>query len=247
MLAASAGTPGVGWNLVIGLELAAGVCFAQDHILAEAARTTETNGTAANAASPADLEFHSRYPRYKIVAGDVFDVSFELNPEFNQTVSVQPDGFISLRGVGDVPVTGQTVPQITETIRGAYGKILNAPMVSVVLKDFQKPYFVADGQVGHPGKYDLRGDVTLTQAIAMAGGFTDTSKHSKVLLYRKGSQGWYPAEIFDVKKMQKHGNLKEDPELHAGDMLFVPKNAFSKYRAFLPGSSMGAFVPLTLP
>ena len=118
--------------LVIGFELAAGVCFAQDHILAEAARTTETNGTAANAASPADQEFHSRYPRYKIEAGDVFDVSFELNPEFNPTVSVQPDGFISLRGVGDVPVTGQTVPQITETVRVAYGKILNAPMVSVV-------------------------------------------------------------------------------------------------------------------
>ncbi len=234
--------------LLMGFELAAGVVFAQDHILAEAARTTEeANAATANAASPADKDFHSRYPRYKIEEGDAFDVSFELNPEFNQTVSVQPDGYISMRGVGDIMVKGQTVPQVTETIRTTYGKILNTPLVSVVLKDFQKPYFVADGQVGHPGKYDLRGDVTLTQAIAMAGGFLDTAKHSRVLLYRRAALGWYPAEMFDVKKMQKQGNLKEDPTLHAGDMLYVPKNTFSKYRAFLPGSSMGAFVPLQMP
>ncbi len=178
--------------LLVGFQIAAGIAFAQDHILAEAARTEETNGTATASAPAADKEFHSRFPRYKIEAGDSFDVSFELNPEFNQTVSVQPDGFISLRAVGDVQVAGQNVPEVTATIKNAYGKILNQPIVSVILKDFQKPYFIADGQVGH-------------------------------------------------------GNLKEDPELHAGDMLYVPKNTFSKYRAFLPGSSMGAFVPLQMP
>ena len=234
-------------GVVAVLLLAAGAAFAQDHILAEAARTEETHATGASAASPTDKDFRSRFPRYKIEAGDSFDVSFELNPEFDQTVSVQPDGFISLRSVGDIQVAGQTVPEVTETIKNAYGKIMNAPIVSVVLKDFQKPYFVADGQVGHPGKYDLRGEVTLTEAIAMAGGFLETAKHSKVLLYRKAGQGWYAAEVFDIKKMEKRGNLKEDPQLHAGDMLFVPKNTFSKYKAYLPGSSMGAFVPLTLP
>ena len=234
--------------LLVGFQAAAGVAFAQDHILAEAARTEETHAGGATAATPAsDKDFHARYPRYKIEAGDSFDVSFELNPEFNQTVSVQPDGFISLRGVGDVQVAGQTVPEVTETIKTTYSKILNAPMVSVILKDFQKPYFVADGQVRTPGKYDLRGEVSLTQAIAMAGGFLDSSKHSKVLLYRKATQGWYTAEVFDIKKMEKHGDLREDPQLHAGDMLFVPKNAFSKYKMFIPGSSMGAYVPLTLP
>lgn len=228
------------------LGLAASVAVAQDHILAEASRTTEQTN-AAGASTPSDKDFHSRLPRYKLEAGDAFDVSFELNPEFDQTVSVQPDGFVSLRGVGDIPVKGQTVPEVTETIRTAYGKILTTPMVSIVLKDFEKPYFVADGQLGHPGKYDLRGEVTLTEAVAMAGGFTESAKHSKVLLFRRAAQGWYPAEMFDVKKMEKTGSLKEDPVLHAGDMLFVPKNTFSKFKAYLPGSSVGAFVPLALP
>src|SRR5205807_719649 len=107
--------------------------------------------------------------------------NFELSPEFNQTaVTVQPDGFISLRAVGDIKVDGQTVPVLTQTLKTAYSKILHDPIISVVLKDFEKPYFIADGQLGRPGKYDLRGSVTLTEAIAMAGGFNDSAKHSQV-------------------------------------------------------------------
>ena len=187
-----------------------------------------------------DVKFQSRTTRYKIAPGDSFDLHFELSPEFNQSaVAVQPDGFVTLRGVGDIKVQGQTVPELTETLRVAYGKILNAPLISVVLKDFEKPYFVADGQVGKPGKYDLRGDVTLTQAIAIAGGFTDASKHSQVLLFRRVSDQWMEAKIINVKKMHKEGNLKEDPTLHPGDMLFVPKNTMSKIDHFIPTANMG--------
>jgi polysaccharide biosynthesis/export protein len=191
--------------------------------------------------SASDPKFHERYPRYTLRPGDIFDVNFELSPEFNQTVNVQPDGYITLRGVGDVHVAGETVPQVTEILRTSYSKILHDPLVSVTLKDFEKPYFIADGQVGRPGKYDLRGDTTLTEAIAMAGGFQDSAKHSQVLLFRRVSDQWVSAQIFDVKKMEATKNLSEDPLLHPGDMLFVPKNRLSKIRPFLPTSSMGTF------
>jgi polysaccharide export outer membrane protein len=196
-----------------------------------------------NAASAPDKSFADRYPRYRLQAGDSFDVTFELSPEFNQTTTVQPDGFITLRGIGEVQVKGQTVPELTATLRGAYSKILNDPLINVVLKDFEKPYFIADGQVAKPGKYDLRGDTTVTQAIAIAGGFLDTSKHSRVVLYRKAPDGWYAAEVIDVKKMEKQANLHEDRQLHPGDMLFIPKNSFSKVRAFVPVPNVGAFHP----
>jgi polysaccharide biosynthesis/export protein len=222
--------------------MAASMAEAQQQIIAEGNKQAEVAATAAT-----DKNFKDRQPRYKLEPGDVFDISFELNPEFNQTVTVQPDGFITLRGIGDVQVKGQTVPELSQTLRSDYSKILNDPLITVILKDFEKPYFIADGQVSKPGKYELRGDVTLTEAVAMAGGFLDSAKHSQVLLFRRASEGWYSAETFDVKKMEKHGNLKEDPTLHAGDMLFVPKNRFSKIKAFLPGSSMGAFVPLAVP
>jgi polysaccharide export outer membrane protein len=114
------------------------------------------------------------------------------------------------------------------------------------LKDFDKPYFIAAGEVGRPGKYDLRGDTTLTEAIAMAGGFQDSAKHSQVLLFRRVNDQWVSAKIFNVKKMHAEGKLDEDPLLHPGDMLFVPKNRMSKIKPFLPTASLGGFVN-TLP
>jgi len=184
-----------------------------------------------------DFGFAQRHPRYTIRSGDVFEVMFEFTPDFNQTVTVQPDGYVSLRNIGDVYVAGQTIPDLTNSLRNSYSKILNAPMVSVVLKDFEKPYFIADGQVGHPGKYDLRGDTTVVQAVAMAGGFLPSAKHSTVVLFRRVSDDLVQSKLIDVKKMQRDHNLSEDVHLQPGDMVFVPKNRLSKIQPFIPTSS----------
>jgi polysaccharide biosynthesis/export protein len=217
---------------------------AQEPAPAAGQKTPSAAASSNPAQKPAadDPAFQNRHPRYKLELGDTFDVNFDLSPEFNQTVTVQPDGYITLRGIGDVHVADQTVPELTATLRTAYGDILHDPLISVTLKDFEKPYFIADGQVDRPGKYDLRGDTTLTQAIAIAGGFKDTAKHSQVLLFRRASEGWYSAKIINVKKMEKDGVLSEDPFLHPGDMLFVPQNTISKIKPFIPGASMGAFI-----
>jgi len=203
-----------------------------------------------NASAPANMNASSstpvleeRHSRYRITSGDIFDITFELSPEFNQTaVAVQPDGFVTLRGVGELQVAGLTVPELTTSLHSAYSQILHDPIISVTLKDFDKPYFIADGQLGKPGKYDLRGEVTLTEAVAIAGGFLDSAKHSQVLLFRRINEQWTSAQIFDIKKMHSRGDLHEDPLLHPGDMLFVPKSKFSKIRSFLPNASVGTFV-----
>jgi polysaccharide export outer membrane protein len=222
------------------------VCAAQT----EAVSTPGGNAIVADAVKPsADApQFKSRNPRYRIEAGDTFDLTFDLSPEFNQTaVAVQPDGFVSLRAVGDIKVAGQTVPELTQTVRQAYGKILNNPVISIVLKEFEKPYFVADGQVAKPGKYEMHGNMTVTQAIAVAGGFQSAAKHSQVVLFRRVDDQWTEAKLINVKKMEKNRDLREDPFLHSGDMLFVPKNTMSKIDRYIPNLSMGTYLPLTIP
>jgi polysaccharide export outer membrane protein len=184
---------------------------------------------------------HKREWRYRINPSDTLELTFTLTPEFNQTVTVQPDGYITLHGVGDLPAAGQTLPELTESIKAAYSKILKDPEITVDPKDFEKPYFTVGGQVGKPGKFDWRADVTLTQAIAIAGGFTDASKHSQVLLFRRVSDQWTEARIINVKKMLSSRDLQEDPDLKPGDMLFVPKNALSKIKPFLPTTSAGIY------
>jgi len=232
-------------GLLLVATIATGMCLAQQAAMVSSkspAPVDAANSKSTESGSTTTAQsFPQRYPRYKLEFGDQFDVSFEVSPEFNQTVTVQPDGYITLRGAGDIHVAGQTVPELTETLKRAYGDILHDPLISVVLKDFERPYFIADGQVGKPGKYELRGETTLTQAIAMAGGFQDSAKHSQVLLFRRVNSEWVSAKIINVKQMEKEGNLHEDPYLHPGDMLFVPKNRYSKIRPFLPTASMGTF------
>ncbi len=208
------------------------------------ASTTASGPTDVNTGAPqattAD-SLHKRHPRYRINASDVLDLNFQLTPEFNQTVTVQPDGYITLRDVGDILAAGQTLPELTAAIKTAYSKILHDPIISVDPKDFEKPYITVGGEVGKPGKFDWRGDLTVTQAIAIAGGFTDASKHSQVLLFRRVSDQWTSAKIIDVKKMLASRDLQEDPDLQPGDMLFVPKNFISKIKPFLPSTSASMY------
>jgi polysaccharide export outer membrane protein len=204
------------------------------------------HGATTDASASASPSLHDRNPRYRLRKGDSFDLEFALSPEFNQTIPVQPDGYITLKSVGTMFVEGQTLPELTETIKQAYAKILHDPVVTIALKDFEKPYFIAAGQVGKPGKYDLRSDLTLTQAIAIAGGFTPSSKHSQVVLFRPAANGMMEAHLLDVKKMLASRDLREDVHLLPGDMVFVPKNFISKIQRYLPSSSMGMYLnPVT--
>jgi len=168
-----------------------------------------------------------------------------LSPEFNQTLVVQPDGYITLRGAGSMHVEGQTVSELTGTIKKAYAKILHDPVVTVALKDFEKPYFVAAGQVGKPGKYELRSDLTLVEAVAIAGGFTERSKHSQVVLFRRVSDQLVEARLFNVKRMLESRDLREDAHLRPGDMIYVPQNSISKIQRYLPTTSMGVYADPT--
>ena len=62
---------------------------------------------------------------------------------------------VTLKAAGSIFVEGQTVPELTETLKAAYAKILHDPIITIALKDFEKPYFIAAGQVTKPGKYEL--------------------------------------------------------------------------------------------
>jgi polysaccharide biosynthesis/export protein len=196
-------------------------------------------------ASPVvEKPFAEHNPRYELRANDILDLSFEFSPEFNQAVTVQPDGYVTLRSIGDVYVAGQSIPQVTVTIKAAYSKILNDPALAIVLKDFEKPYFIAAGKVAHPGKYELRGDTTLTEAVAIAGGFEDTAKHSHVVYYHRVSNDWMEGKVVDIKKMMASRDLSEDIHVRPGDMIFVPQNSFSKFQRFIPSPGLGMGMPI---
>src|SRR6202162_2411089 len=74
-------------------------------------------------------QLHHRNPQYQLSRGDTFDLAFPFTPEFNQTVTVQPDGYITLTGLGDRYVAGKTVPELRELLQTEYAKILHDPVI----------------------------------------------------------------------------------------------------------------------
>ena len=175
-----------------------------------------------------------RHPRYRVMPSDVLAVSFPLSPEINQSVTVQPDGFITLANVGSVYVQGQTTSEIVDTLAKAYVKILHDPIIAVDLTNFQAPQYTVFGQVGKPGQYQLRYDTTVTQAIAVGGGFLPTAK-TRVFLFHRVSPDWVEVKKLNLKELMHGKNLNEDVLLQSGDMIFVPDEKFiANFRRYIP-------------
>jgi polysaccharide biosynthesis/export protein len=175
---------------------------------------------------------------YRLRQGDLIELVFELCPEFNQNVVVQPDGQISIRGVPAINVEGQTLVEVTASVIHAYTPIMKDPVIAVALKDFEHPYFIAAGEVNRPGKYDLRSSLTITEAVAIAGGFDKDAKHSQFVLFRRVGDDGFQSKVVDVKKLLADRNLNEDVRLQPGDVVYIPKSKLSYVRPYIPNSNV---------
>jgi len=170
--------------------------------------------------------------RYKLRSGDTIEINFVYVPDFNQTVTIQPDGYLTLRAVGDIRAGGLTLPEVKKLVESKYGVIMKEPDVSIEIKDFEKPFFLAQGEVQKPGKYELRSDIKLSEAVAVAGGLNSSAKHSQVLLFRRSVGGQIDVKEIDLKKVLHGKDLSTDVNIQAGDMVFVPKSRVSKLKEF---------------
>ncbi|HVI09082.1 MAG TPA: polysaccharide biosynthesis/export family protein [Candidatus Binatia bacterium] len=186
-----------------------------------------------------------RRPLYRLNLSDTLTLSFTLAPEFDQAVSIQPDGYVTLKDAPPVLAQGLTLAEFRIAVQRAYAGYLHDPQVAVALKDFDHPYFIAGGELGKPGKYELRSDTNILEAVEIAGGFTHEARHSQVLLFRHVSGDLVEARVFDLKKMIKGKNLTEAAQLRSGDLVFVPQNALSKIAQFLTRPSVSMYVNST--
>ena len=149
-----------------------------------------------------------------------------------------------MQTAGSVHIQGMTVPEVVDALKKAYTGILNNPIINVDLEDYQKPFFTVSGQVGKPGQYDLRADITVAEAIAESGGLAPTAK-TQVLLFHRTSEDWFEVEKLNLKDVLNGKNPNEDPILRAGDMVFVPEKFIANFRKYVPYSfNAGSYVPI---
>jgi len=205
---------------------------------AGSSKTAEKTGTADGQGNL--LLGGQRHPLYRLQPSDVVEIDFVVAPEFNQTLTIQPDGYVMLKDAGMVEAQGLNMAEFSAAVQKAYRGYLHDPQVAVALKDFERPYFIVGGEVGKPGKYELRSDTTVAEAVQIAGGLTQQSKHSQVVLFRRVNDDLMETRLLNLKKMLKDRSLKEDAHLRPGDLIFVPQNSISKIARFVsrPSASM---------
>ena len=162
-------------------------------------------------------------PRYNLHRGDQISVHFPLSPEFDQQVTIQPDGFVVLTLGGEVKIAGLTLPEATRLINTNATTRLKDPNAQLTLTDFQHPYFIVAGEVASPNHYDLRDEMTALQALMLAGGSRISGKDTQVLLIHGAGTRQPTVRFLDLKHITST-SVAENPLLASGDIVFVPRN-----------------------
>jgi polysaccharide export outer membrane protein len=181
-------------------------------------------------------------PRYTLHPGDTVDLNLRFTPEYNQTLIVQPDGFITVSLIGDVQVSGLTLAKAHDLLVEKLSARLNAPELNLVLKDFQHPYVVVGGEVNTPGKIELRQSMTAMQAVVLAGGFKPTAKDTRIVVFRHIDSHMGEVKVVNLHKIQNDKELERDMELQPGDMILVPQNRIATFSRYMEATHFSTFM-----
>src|SRR4030095_16875693 len=136
-----------------------------------------------------------------------------------------------------------TIEQTRQVILRRASARLREPVATIVLKEFQKPYFVVAGEVSQPGKIEMRERVTAIQAIMLAGGMKETARSSQVVVFRRiNSSDMAEVKLLNLKSIRRTSDLENDLTLQPGDMVYVPRDKISKIERFMRLVSVAAFM-----
>ncbi|MHB8418009.1 MAG: polysaccharide biosynthesis/export family protein [Myxococcales bacterium] len=172
------------------------------------------------AGSSANLPADPVQAEYRIGVDDVVEVAVWRDRDLSRTLPVRPDGRISLPLLGEVQAAGLTAGQLEKDISARLVPFVDKPAVAVIVREINSQRFYVVGQVTHPGAFALRGQVTVLQALAQAGGLAEfANQNGIVLLRRDGSRVRRYSLRYDDLVDARDGRAVY---LGAGDTLVVP-------------------------
>ena len=173
-------------------------------------------------------------PVYTLYPGDQIDVVVQSAPELSRTLTVGPDGRISMPNVPPIMAAGRSLPQIQAALRTQLAKELRDPTIAVTSRSFAPMQIYVGGQVGQQGQYTLTGPIGSLEAIMMAGGFLPTAKSKDVVILRRAPNGRFMMRTVNHKQGLRNVRAYGDNmQLRRGDIVFVPRNSLSEVGVFV--------------
>jgi polysaccharide biosynthesis/export protein len=156
---------------------------------------------------------------YRIGNGDVLQISVWGEPELTKTVTVRPDGKISLPLIDEVQVAGMTLPDAQTLLDQRFARYLRTPQASVVVSEIHSSLVYVTGRVRRPGAYLITGSLNVVQLIARAGGLAEHAKEKRVYVLRQAGGGRVD---INYKAAIQGRRGSEDVQLLPGDTVVVP-------------------------
>lgn len=160
---------------------------------------------------------------YRIGRDDVLDISVWREPDLSRLIPVRPDGFVSLPLAGELRAIGKTPAELAEEIRLGISPYVQDPKVTVIVRELNSSRIFVTGEVARPGVYPLRGRMSVLQAIALAGGFSDFADQDGIIVIREGG-GRIPVRYSDLvaEEGEEESERRARHLLVPGDTVVVP-------------------------
>jgi len=164
----------------------------------------------------------SQGAEYSIGAGDLLEISTWKEPDLSRKdVLVRVDGKLSFPLLGDIPAAGMTPVELTETIQKGLKNYVSNPVVTVTVVNPSSQRIYILGEVLKTGEYPLIKSLTVLQAFALAGGFTQWASKDEIILLR-GEPGKEKIYKINYKDIVKGKGSENNLMLLANDTIVVP-------------------------
>ena len=170
---------------------------------------------------------------YRLGFGDVIEVKFFKNTEYNEVVPVRPDGKVSLQRIGDVNVIGMTIERLDSLVTTVYSEILVDPDVTIFLREFGGQEIYVMGEVEKPGPYQYTKGMSVLRAIASAGGPKRGAKMNSVILIRGNEAANLLANRIDLTTSNLQALMEHDQPTRPYDIVYVPKSFVQDVNEFM--------------
>ncbi len=169
---------------------------------------------------PPKQEEINLFKEYLIGPSDVLEVVVWKEADLSREVTVRPDGRITLPLIDDVMAAGLTPMQLKSELEKRFAEYIDSPEVTVIVKSLSSKRYYMIGEIAKPGQYSMDKPVTILQALAIAGGFTEWAKKDHIMVFRftpKGRKILY----FNYEDAAK-GHEVNDFFLRPDDIILVP-------------------------
>ena len=186
--------------------------------------------------------YNNFFSTYRIGPEDIISVEVFGQPRYSRAgIVVPPSGRISLQLIpGGLFVNGKTVEEIADLIKKKYDEYIIDPQVTVSLDKASSYRYSVIGDVGQPGIRLMNHRMTVTEALAEAGGVLRTGDKSKVVVFRRQANGMLSPIAVNVSAIYK-GKAPDNTYLVPGDQIVVPGNRFKTLQTLMGFSPILSF------